>query len=382
MKIDGRELSNGKYQLNSLDGLRGAAVLLVFLSHTSNAGIHLLPHANFFAVGKSGVFLFFVLSSFLLTYPFVREGAGATASTFLQNYALRRFLRIYPLFGLYLLLALISTVVPWKQISPLLPAGIPFELDFAGFIEHLLLIDGKGVTWSIAVEFKYYFVLPIVGLSYSTLLKNRLLPAAALTMALILVAQLMWPASESVVNDKRLGPYLPIFLLGSFAALVYHNAEQMDVSRRRRIARAATAAGVIALAVLIFLIPSVAIQFLGSDTVFFKLKNFHTQFLLFGFLWSLVLLSCLLGTGVTRRLFEIPALRYMGFISFSMYLWHIVVIRLVEKIAGHGWFAGWIILALTVAISHATWLWIERPTSRLSIRRNANSDLSAPAPAR
>ncbi len=40
--LQGRDLSNTKFQINSLDGLRGLAVLIVFLSHTSNRGASFL----------------------------------------------------------------------------------------------------------------------------------------------------------------------------------------------------------------------------------------------------------------------------------------------------------------------------------------------------
>ena len=72
--IKGRGLFDNKFQLDSLDGLRGLAALMVFLSHTSNEGIYFSSSFNFSGIGKSGVFLFFVLSSFLLTYPFVKKG--------------------------------------------------------------------------------------------------------------------------------------------------------------------------------------------------------------------------------------------------------------------------------------------------------------------
>ena len=40
LMIKGRELSDNKFQLDCLDGLRGLAALMVFLSHTSNEGIY------------------------------------------------------------------------------------------------------------------------------------------------------------------------------------------------------------------------------------------------------------------------------------------------------------------------------------------------------
>ena len=45
--IKGREVSNQKLYVHALDGLRGLAVLMVFLSHTSLSGHRALPFVNF-----------------------------------------------------------------------------------------------------------------------------------------------------------------------------------------------------------------------------------------------------------------------------------------------------------------------------------------------
>ena len=125
--LAGRELSDQRLQLDSLDGLRGVAVLIVVVSHLSNSGMYLLPLVNLRGNGKSGVYLFFLLSSFLLTYPFLLKGKDALDRAYLANYALRRFLRIYPLYFCYLLLALLTTFLFARGSSS--SGGIPFPLS-------------------------------------------------------------------------------------------------------------------------------------------------------------------------------------------------------------------------------------------------------------
>jgi hypothetical protein len=71
--------SSTNLQFGSLDGLRGIAVLFVVLSHLSNAGFNLTPVLNFAGSGKYGVFLFFVLSAFLLTFPLIDRNAAQFA---------------------------------------------------------------------------------------------------------------------------------------------------------------------------------------------------------------------------------------------------------------------------------------------------------------
>lgn len=85
-----------------LDGLRGLAVLIVIGSHLSNAGW--LPFPNLSGIGKSGVYLFFVLSAYLLTRAILGRSARELASArYWANYALRRILRIWPLYLVILL---------------------------------------------------------------------------------------------------------------------------------------------------------------------------------------------------------------------------------------------------------------------------------------
>ena len=55
-----------KDHFKALDGLRGVAVLLVILSHASLHKVYLFPGLDFSGMGKPGVFLFFVLSAYLL----------------------------------------------------------------------------------------------------------------------------------------------------------------------------------------------------------------------------------------------------------------------------------------------------------------------------
>ena len=80
----------------ALDGARGLAILLVLLDHASDAHLYLFAGADLNRAGKYGVYLFFVLSSFLLTLPFCAGRAPTDLRSWL-NYGMRRFLRIFPL---------------------------------------------------------------------------------------------------------------------------------------------------------------------------------------------------------------------------------------------------------------------------------------------
>ena len=93
----------------TLDGLRGIAVLTVVLSHLSLLDLN--PFLiNFAGIGKCGVYLFFVLSAFLLTYQFFERGLqSAFTAPALANYFWRRALRVLPLFYLVVLVSGFTT---------------------------------------------------------------------------------------------------------------------------------------------------------------------------------------------------------------------------------------------------------------------------------
>ena len=131
--------------------------------------MYLIPFADFSGIGKSGVYLFFILSSFLLTLPFIIKGNKAINLKYLINYLFRRFWRIYPLYFLYLAIAIITSSKLWATVNPTKLSNIPFFLSFIDFGKQLLLTEGRGVTWSILVEFRYYFVLPALALTYSVI---------------------------------------------------------------------------------------------------------------------------------------------------------------------------------------------------------------------
>lgn len=153
-----------------LDGLRGIAILLVFLRHY---GVLVLPAKVFYA-GWVGVDLFFVLSGFLIT-GILYDARGLP--NYYRNFYVRRALRILPL--LYLLF-LIAGVLRHFHV-------VHFHLDlwsYALFFGNLLLyvVDltkhnptiiefshnhllyklSIGYLWSLCVEEQFYLFWPVV----------------------------------------------------------------------------------------------------------------------------------------------------------------------------------------------------------------------------
>jgi peptidoglycan/LPS O-acetylase OafA/YrhL len=93
----------------------------------------------------------------------------------------------------------------------------------------------------------------------------------------------------------------------------------------------------------------------------------HNQFLVFGIFCGFLLFACLNGRGWLRGFFEFRPIRYLGFISFSVYLIHPMLITVYSRWNPNLPLAGWWILAATIALSFLTYRLIEKPFSKIRL---------------
>ncbi|MCM2285984.1 MAG: acyltransferase [Desulfobacula sp.] len=374
MAILARTLSNKAFQIDALDGLRGLAVIIVIFAHTGNIDFHIIPFINFSGSGHGGVFLFFMLSAFLLTYPFLYQGSEAFSFKKLAIYFERRFFRIYPLYFLYLTAALVSTHILSANFF-MVDKGLPFSLDFTEYIDHLRMNSGKEVAWSIPVEFAYYFILPAVAAVFVFVLNLNRTLSLAFVMATIILIRSVWPLSEAV-SIRSVIYHLPIFLGGSLLAVFHHHWLRHNLDSHQRLTRGLDISGIISL-MLIFMLSPKILSSVGLDS--WGIAP-HRQFLLFAILWAVVIFASIHGNGILRFIFEWKGLRYLGFVSFSAYLLHGAVIKIIHhspliKIMP-GSVLGWMVLISTFFFSWITYSLIERPASKISFIRRIKLPLS------
>lgn len=337
--------------LKALDGLRGFAVLLVLLSHSSNSGIFLFEGLNFSSIGKTGVYLFFILSAYLLDGQIANrlEQKKAT-SLYWKNYFLRRFTRIYPLFT-------ISVIVYYSLDTMGFTTGIDDIRDIPG---HLLLHQGKSIFWSIPVEFLYYFLSPIiVFICYKWLHWNlkMVVPLFVVLMSLIFAGNEQGLFSE--ISTLR---FLTIFLFGALLAILELVRPSLFSSIKMHAVFELT--GWIALLLLL----------LSAPAFFKKVTDFDVDFTdpvyhpLFGFFGAFLIIACKYGKGWIKRLFEWRVLRFFGVISFSMYLTHTLVLKAVNNFFDMpGTMAVLTFFLITIVISSVSYLLVEKPLMRFRI---------------
>lgn len=341
-----------------LDGLRGLALLLVVASHGSNMGLHFVPGVDMSGTGKTGVWLFFVLSAFLLMHQFLhldergRLGAGAW-----WRYAWRRVLRIYPLYTVFLLAC---WLVPMQHQMPPMSARVVWD--------HLTLQDAVWHTWSIAVELKYYLVLPLLVLGYIHVARRSFW--AATVLLVVGLAAREWASPDFHVFYLR--TYIAIFLVGSWLAVAHHHlGRHPEWSDRLRVPAALLALALFALAMA--MTPSLWSMLRGAPVA---KDHWHQAYTLYALLWGGFVLGLLHAPQWLQAVFGWLPLRVFGVVSFSGYLWHALVLE------NLGWLpfrigspaAAITVMAVIVLLSVVSYAVIERPFLRIGQRRREAAD--------
>jgi peptidoglycan/LPS O-acetylase OafA/YrhL len=321
-----------------LDGLRGVAIVLVMLMHQS-----LLPH------GYIGVDLFFALSGFLITSLLLEEW-GRTGAISLRRFYARRARRLLPC----LLLLVGAFVVIDVLFHPFvgLPAGVRALTTLAFINDWVAGLGGQGLgalnpTWSLALEEQFYLVWP---LALVVLLRRGAQPLVVLGWligAIVLLVAAV-PAVEHLLPAYSLY-YSPLdraaeLLVGCAGAIVW---------RERLLSRFVAS-------------PLVAVAAVAALLELLRVDNgspLHIYAAAIG--CSIVLILWVLeheDTWLARAIGCAP-LRYIGRISYGLYLFNLLVRNLVlDGLPGHtALFYAPVSLAITFAIAAASWHLIESP---------------------
>lgn len=339
---------NNPEHFKALDGLRGIAAFLVVLAHASGAKIHFAPFLDFTNMGFLGVLLFFMLSAYLLDRQIALAIKEKRATLrYWLNYALRRFLRIYPLY----FAALLFNYFLWNHNKLYAYSIHSYEL----IVKHLLLQDGKGVFWSIPVEFTYYLLSPLILLFIDKVIKwnilNVVLFLLFLTAGVSYYNTIFFPEKISTLK------YLPVFLVGTILSLVevFTNTFKSFTARDKR---TLDILAILAILLLLSVFKSVYQVFIGTGWPFHKL-NFY---IFYAILWVAILIAAKYSKGIIYHFLAFKPIRFLGVISFSLYLFHWPVLLFIQH---SGFFADatkiYAFIILSVLFSTITYLLIERP---------------------
>jgi peptidoglycan/LPS O-acetylase OafA/YrhL len=357
--------AHAKYRPD-IDGLRAVAVVPVLFYHL---GISLAPG------GFVGVDVFFVISGYLITSLISTEMHQGTYS--ITNFYVRRARRIFP--ALFFMCAVTALLVllfclpsDAERFSSALAAATLFGSNiyfyltadyFAAAAETRPLLH----TWSLAVEEQFYIFFPLILL----LVRRHFGRRERLIM--VVLALLSLGASIWLVRTDQAGAFYLLharaweLLLGGLLALGVFPP-----------IRSRLLAGVLGL---------VGLALIGGSVLLYR-ENMPFPGL--AALAPCIGAALLIHTGKDASLLTAQALslapaRFIGLISYSLYLWHWPVAVISRYVAF--WY-GWdpdlklhklAVLALSFAAAVLSWYFVERPFRQRPYRLGSTAILSASA---
>lgn len=318
----------------------------------------MFPAADLSGMGKPGVLLFFVLSAYLLDRQIIVGFVNGKADVrFWANYFLRRFLRIFPLYTL----ALFVFYGCYK-------AGFSTPIhDLPTIWRHLTLQQGFGIFWSIAVEFKYYFLSPLIMAFCHYLLKWDLKKVTIFLAALMALS--VYLQEKYKYDEITLMRYLPVFLAGTLIS-VYEVLLEKKKDFKVLKSQMFEYAGLFCSLLIIISIPSLysrlfltaGQQYPFSDSIFY---------LPYAIIWSVILLAAKYGSKhLLKKFFEITAIRFLGMVSFSMYLFHLLVLKIAELPELHlsVYLQFYLFMVLVSITSFLSYMFIEKQLQQVRIK--------------
>lgn len=360
-----RALPAPGFHIPSLDGIRAMSFMIVFLAHAGLGKI--VP-------GYFGLTLFFFLSGYLIT-TLLRVEYEATWDISLKQFYLRRVLRIFPPF--YLVLAIAATLTALGAWHGSINAeGLGFQLAHLtnyyiighGWWEGLA--PGTWVYWSLAIEEHFYLVFPLFYLWLSRRVPSAktqfsilgCICALVLLWRVILVLGLDAPKDRIYVGtDTRIDAILAGCMLA-----VRHNPALEAVADERRLKLVwLPLGGAAVLASLTIREPAF------EQTLRYTLQSFG--------LFPFFIAAVRWHDWGPFRLLNLPVVRYVGLLSYSMYLMHTTTLWALEQWTRWPMYAqATVALATLILMGSAIHYWIERPCANL---RRRLSHAFAPRPA-
>jgi peptidoglycan/LPS O-acetylase OafA/YrhL len=362
--------------IRGIDGLRALAILALFTYHFN--GIE-------FGFGWQGVQFFFVLSGFLITGILIRMKESMPARQYFYKFYGRRFLRIFPLYYFYLLILTIalwqSNLLPLELLRNELQIYVRPQLSYAYLYVYDFFFASSTYHvsvflthfWSLAVEEQFYILWPLfLFFSPKEGVKNLFLFTIALGPVLRLITYFIYISHlfPFLLDNPHLAIYaLPFSHIDAFAMGAYISQFQLANSRKQ-------------LTILIWAVPLLgyAAQYFATGIIDLGTLGYEFKmFTAYKFVWGYSILNYLFALIIQNiyrsklflRVLDHFVLRYLGKISYGMYVYHMASL----------WFTGTILanrlhfsspvliylvaLTITILISSISFYSLEKPISDL-----------------
>lgn len=339
-------------------------------------GLFEIDVTPFFSIGWAGVPIFFVLSGFLLGLPFAEWQAGMRARPDFGKYMLRRVLRVFPAY--YAQLLVLVGLALFLQDRILIQGG----LDLFRHALMLFVPPPVGVTpinpvwWTLPIELSFYMLLPFLAYWLRPHHWWRVLVLCMVSMWIwrygVVLLMSDSPVPARLVTSYQLPGSLDMFGLGMLGALLHVNRARVPAWLVPREGR--TRLAVLGLALMVS-----ALYWMHAGY-----RNYWTNSPIF-YVWTplfclgvmAIILAAVSRCRLTQTLFANRYLVFAGVISYSIYLWHAMLLAWVEQAGmcrGESAYCLPSLVAVAVpavfVVASISYALVERPAMRWRRRRS------------
>ena len=351
------EQSRGQ-RISSLDGLRAVSIVLVVLSHTKSLLPATLTQSGLFRYlvggGLHGVQVFFVISGYLITLLLLRE-IERTADISLKSFYVRRIFRIFPAFYAYLAAIAVLWIAGWtRQDGRTFLAAASYTIVYLPHPQGWLVQH----AWSLSIEEQFYLIWPVLLLishRRGFLLKLAIGLLAAMPALRSLIA---FHASAGALEHNRLLVNLSsidMLMMGCLLALLSGRKNWRAWCERWMRGWPVAA---LAFSGLV-LVPYAGAKLGGSEGgLFAEVLGFSVTALAIGAATEYVVRKPESAAG---RVLNTSAMRHIGLISYSIYLWQQLFTASDTKL-------GLLTFPLILITAEISFRLIERPAMRFRAR--------------
>lgn len=357
-------------RIPALDGLRGVAILLVFLRHSiagtpTNSPVwsRVLEPLR---LTWSGVDLFFVLSGFLIGGILLD---ARRSPRYFHTFYIRRAFRILPLYLVFMALYL-ARHLPISSLKGVFGETSHLQLPWVSFLTFtqnfwMVTLGWFGPmtiapTWSLAVEEQFYLTIPIM------IRKLRINTLYAVLVSVIVFAPILRAILPRLISHGDFACYVLMpcradaLSLGVLAALLVRNPSFRNwISTRRWLLNLVAGSCFAGIAYL---------THWASDQYSPPMSTWGLSCL--ALFYTCILLSVVCGTSAAERLLRKPWLMRLGTIAYCTYLVHSILIQAARRMLemhtslspGQNWAIGGL-LGVCAALMIASWSWrfFEKP---------------------
>ena len=338
----------------SLDGLRAVAVLLVISNHM---GVPFAPRGR-------GVLTFFVLSGFLITWLMLKE-ADREGEISIRNFYVRRVLRIFPAFYLYLALLI---------LGHLFTGHVPDASTWRNYLASFFYVGNYwfavsrhlhpfiGHTWALSVEEQFYLIWPWVFVAFHQNLRRftRLLIAAIVLVDLYRMILFFGLHVSNQWLTFTFDSRVDHLLVGCLLAVLLKRGVGM---RFWNFVTARTWISIIPLGLMVL---SIALAFR-----YYLAYRYAVGFVVDPLLTAILLVQVIaLGDTWMWGWLNWRLTRVLGQISYAMFLYHLLAVRIVASFLGDRslWVKVPAVICVSMVIGTLSYYLVERRFLRLKSR--------------